>query len=119
MLNGDLSNNIGQVVAVKFEAVVYNFGKVNKPGKAYLEDLLYQGDKNILLITQMPERKVMAWCYKWAVPYSNVIQVDSVLEIPEITLAHHVSIYYDTDDRVLEQVRSRGKTRTLAIQWTQ
>lgn len=118
MRSGDLSNELGYIVGIRYEAVLYNFGKVNQPGKAFLENL-FQTSCNIYLLTLLDERKAKAWCYKWGCPYTQLIQAESLLEIPEICVANKMLAYYDTDDRVLEAVRARGNPRTEAIKWNQ
>lgn len=115
---GNLSNELAHAVGVRFEHVIYNFGEVNKPGKAFCENLLQQ-HCNLYLVSLLPERKVRAWCYKWGVMYTNILAADSTLEIPPLCQAHHMLAYFDTDDRVLQAVRERGSPRVEARKWTQ
>lgn len=115
---GNLSNELAHSIGVRFEHIVYNFGKVNQPGKALCEDLL-QKDCNLYFFTLLPERKVKSWCYKWGVMYTNVIKADSTLEIPELCRAHVLLAYFDTDDRLLQAVRERGNPPIDAIKWEQ
>lgn len=118
MRGGELGTALAPCIAVRLENVVYNFGKVNQPGKAFLEDLVHKGI-NVYLITLNDERKMKAWCYKWHIPYTQLWQLDSVFEIPEWTVAHSLAAYYDTDDRVLEAVSSRGREQVYAQKWEQ
>lgn len=117
MRYGDLSSEAAPKVAVRLEAVVYNFGKVNLEGKAFLESTADKGF-NVLLLTLLDFRKMMAWCYKWGIPYTQIIEADSTLEIPDLLKNHHVVAYFDTDDRLLSEVRFRCN-RTEAVQWQQ
>lgn len=118
MKGGTLSNQVAPGVGVRFEHCVYNYGKINQPGRAFLDKLL-NIDCNIYLITMLGERKVKSICYKWGLPYTYVLQADSTLEISELCRAHHLQIYYDTDDRVLEAVSARGNPKTEAQKWIQ
>lgn len=118
MIKGDLSNELATKVAIRFEAVIYNFGKVNKEGEAFVESCMNKGF-NVLLVTLLPERKAMAWCYKWCVPYTQLVQASSTLEIPEILHYHHVVAYFDTDERLLAEVAMRGNPQIEAMKWEQ
>lgn len=118
MRAGDLSANAAPAVGVRFENVLYNFGKVNTPGKAFVEDLL-QKDVNIFLLTLMDERKVRAWCYKWNIPYTQVFQAESKFELIDIAIAHKLVVLYDTDERVLEMASARGKHQMATVRWEQ
>ena len=118
MRHGNLSNEIATKVAIRAEAVIYNFGQLNNEGKAFAESCVNKGF-NLVLITMLPERKIRAWCYKWAVPYTYVIQADSTLEIPEILFQHRVAAYFDVDDRLLAEVSLRGNPQIEAIKWKQ
>lgn len=118
MKGGQLSNKLAPGVGIFFEQVVYNFGKLNEPGKAFLEHLI-SIDCNIYLFTLLSHRKVAAWCFKWAVPYTGIIEADSILELPQLSQAHHLSVFFATDDRLLEAVRSRGNPQIEAKKWEQ
>lgn len=120
MRGGDLTSQLAPAVGVIFEEIVRDFttGKPNPPGKAFLESLVNK-NFNIYLLTLMDERKTRAFCFKWAIPYTNVIQCDSVLEVPEVCWAHHLSVFYSTNERLLESVRSRGNPRCEAKKWEQ
>ena len=118
MEKGNLSNTLARPVGVRFEAVVYNFGKVNPPGKALCERLLTQ-DCNLYLYSSLFERKVKAVCYKWSIPYSRVYGDLSPLEIPELVWAHKLVLYIDTDDRLLQGISERGNPQVETKKWTQ
>lgn len=118
MRGGELSNELGTTLGIRFENVVYDFGKVNQPGKAFLEHL-QSTNINVYLVTLLEERKAHAWCYKWGIVYQRVIQADSTLEIPDIAVANKFLVYYDTDDRILEAVSARGNPQTKAVKWQQ
>lgn len=118
MDRGDLSNDLAPAVGVRFEHVLYNFGKVNEPGKAYVESLLRR-DINLYLYTTLPDRKVRAWCYHWGVLYTRVISAESTLEIPELCRAHKLMLYVDTDDHILQAVSERGNPQIQIKKWEQ
>lgn len=118
MRSGNLSNELAHVIGVRFENVIYNYGKVNQPGKAFCEDLL-QKNCNLYFVTTLHQNKVRSWCFKWGVGYTNILVADSLLEIPELCRAHHMLAYFDTDDRLLQSVRDRGTPRIEAIKWSQ
>jgi hypothetical protein len=118
MRSGNLDNRLAIKIGIRAEAVIFNFGALNKPGKAFAEASVAKGF-NVLLVTLLEERKIQALCYKWAVPYTQCVQASSNLEIPEILLAHGVVAYADTDERLLSEISMRGNPRIEAIKWTQ
>jgi hypothetical protein len=119
MLGGDLSKIKAPVVGIRFEHILYNFGKPNQPGRAFVEDLMFNRECNVYLFTCLPERKAKAWCLKWNVPYTEVFGAETVYELVDLAVAHELMAYYDTDDRVLEAVSSRGKQQTATTKWEQ
>ena len=118
MKHGDISAASAPIVGVRFEAIVRNFtnNTPNQKGVAYLESLLNL-DCSILLLTLMDRRKALAFCYKWNVPYQKLVQIDSVLEIPQLLQAHKAQIYWDTNSKVIENVRSSGPIQINAKLW--
>ena len=114
---GDLDNSIAPAVAFRFENVIYLYGQIDQGARAALEYNMFQRDCNVYILTLMSQRKVMAKCLKWAVPYTRVIQVDSALEIPEICKVHRILEYYDRDEKILENVGTTG-FQTKATKWT-
>lgn len=118
MKHGDLSNEMAPVIGLRFENIVYNFGKVNGPGKALCEGLLSR-DCNLYLFSTLPERKVASWCYKWGLGYTRIIEAAGPLEIPELCINHHLTVYYDTDERLLAEVSMRGNPQIRTIKWEQ
>lgn len=118
MRGGNLSNETARGVGVRFEHVLYDFGKVNPPGRAFIEKLVAQG-LNIYLLTLNDERKSKAWCVRHNIAYTHLFQCESTLEIAEVAQEHGLLAYYDTDDRVLEAVASRGKEQVYAQKWQQ
>lgn len=118
MRGGELSNYTAPAVGVRFEWIIYNAGKLNQPGKAFMESLMSK-EVNAYIFTMLGERKAMAFCYKWHVPYSTIFGCESTLEIAELCVAHKMLVYYDTDDRLLELVAGRGTVQTSTIKWEQ
>lgn len=115
---GDLSNEVAPAVGIRFEHVIRTGdGKLNRSAKAFLETLLRM-DSNVYIITTGPERKAMSFLFKWAVPYTRVIEAESLIEIPLICNEHALLTYYDVDNDILQNVRARGKERTKAALWT-
>ena len=114
---GDLDNHNAPVIGFRFENVVYLSGSIDRGARAQLEQSMFTRDCNVYIITTMSQRKVQALCFKWAVPYTQVIQADSVLEIPELCRVHRMLEYYDRDAKVLENVGVTG-FQTKAIKWT-
>ena len=114
---GDLDNTVAPAVAFRFENVLYMYGKVDRSARAEVQKNMFQRNCNVYLITMLEERKVQAKCFKWAIPYTRVIQVESALEIPEICSIHRVLEYYDRDEKVLENIGTTG-FQTKAIKWT-
>lgn len=120
MRQGDLSQDLAPAVGFRFERLIRTEqGKLNKAVKGFIQNVLGRLDSNVYIITTEDERKAIAFCVKWGVPYTRVIQADSLLEIPDICIENHLVSYYDYDTHVLQNVRARGKERTDAIQWTQ
>lgn len=120
MRHGDLSKAMVPSIAVRWEYVVWDptGGKPNLVGKAHLEKL-YNNELLVILITSADERKAKAKCYKWNIPYSKLLGVDSVLEIPEIAQAHKIIAYWDVDQRVLDNVKSSGPAQIETFKWEQ
>lgn len=118
MRGGNLSNRSARGVGIRFEHVLYDHGKVNQPGRAFIESLVAQG-LNIYLLTLNDERKSKAWCVRHNIAYTYLFQCDSTLEIAEVAQEHGLLAYYDTDDRVLEAVASRGREQIHAQKWQQ
>lgn len=118
MRTGNLSNEVAKGVGIRFENVLYDFGKANQPGKAFVENLVTKG-LNIYLLTLNDERKSKAWCWRHAVAYTQLFQCESTMEIADVVQAHGLLAYYDTDDRVLEAVASRGKQQVYTQKWQQ
>lgn len=117
MRAGDLDNTAAPAVGFRFEEVVYLYGKIDAGARAQLEYNLFTRDYNVYLISLLPERKVAAKCFKWNVPYTRVIHVDSLLEIPEVCKAHRMLEYFDRDEKVLENVGMTG-FQTKGTKWT-
>jgi hypothetical protein len=118
MRAGNLSSETAGGIGIRFEHVLYDFGKVNQPGRAFAENMVVKG-LNIFLFTLNDERKSKAWCLKHNIPYTYLFECDSVLEIAEIVQAHGLLAFYDTDDRALEAITSRGRQRVHAQKWQQ
>lgn len=118
MLGGDISNETAPGVGVRFERIIRTQqGRLNRSAKAYLQSLV-QLDVNIHIITTGDSRKCMAFCAKWAVPYSKVIAAESDLEIPDIVNENVFIYYYDVDKNLLSNVNSRSRGSEAKL-WTQ
>lgn len=120
MRGGDLSNELAPIVGMRFEGVVKTGGgKLNRAAKAFAQNLVMNAGYNIYIITTGNHRKALMFCVKWGFPWTQVLEADSVLEIPDICIENELRSYYDVDDQVLSNVRGRGKERVQAEQWTQ
>lgn len=118
MLNGDIGNELAPSVGCRFERVIRTEeGKLNRSAKAYLETI-GRTISNVYLITTGDRRKCMAFCIKWAVPYFQVIECQSTLEIADVVREHDMLYYYDMDVPVLQNVNSRGAGKVEAKLWT-
>lgn len=119
MRGGDLSYDLAPGIGFRFERVVKTEeGKLNRAAKAYMEQVIGKTDSNIYIITTEDERKALLFLVKWKIPYSRLIKADSELEIAQICVENTLLTYYDYDLHVLNNVRSRGKERVQAEQWT-
>lgn len=117
MRGGNLSNDVARGIGVRFEGVLKTqSGGFSTEGKRYLESV-GSLEINRFIITTGSERKAMAFCYKWSIPYFRVIEASSDLEIANICNEHAFLFYYDVDRRVIENVNSRSRG-VKAIQWT-
>lgn len=117
MRGGDLSNDMAPYVAFSFDRVVKRpDGKLDPRAKGLLLQFM-ESDKNVLLITEEDKRKCMAFCMKWGVPWNQVIEVDSVFEIPDVCREIDVLWYWDTSDKILSSVRARGGLQVKVERW--
>lgn len=117
MRNGDLSDEIAPGIGLRFEGIVKTEeGKLNRSAKAYLQSIA-RLDVNVYLITTGDPRRCMAFCVKWGVLGYKVINVTSTLEIPDVVREMGLLTYYDIDDNILANVRSRGQNRVEALRW--
>lgn len=118
MRGGDISDEIAPGFGIRFERVIKtDEGKLNRAAKAYLLSI-QRLDANIFILTTGDPRRAMAFCSKWGVPYFQIIGADSELELADICREKALVTYYDMDDRVLQNVRSRGMERVEAKLWT-
>lgn len=118
MRHGDLSNELAPAIGIRFEGVIKTEeGKLNKAAKAFLSSRSLQ-DINTYIITTGARRSALAFCVKWHIPYTDIIQADSTLEVPDIVREHDMIQYWDTDNLILQNVNSRGSGRVEVKQWT-
>lgn len=114
MRGGDLSNHPAPSVAVRYEEVIRTHdGALNRAAKAYLQNLWRELNVNVHILTTESARRAMAFCVKWGVPYTKVIETNP-LEIPLLCLENEYATYYDRDKEVLSNVDARAShvTRT-------
>lgn len=118
MLGGDLSNEMAAGVGFRFERVIKTEeGKLNKSAKAHIQNIL-RLDVNLYIITTGDFRKAVAFCVKWGVPYSRILEAAGPLEIPDIVRENDMLTYYDMDQFVLQNINSRGHGKVQAQLWT-
>lgn len=119
MRNGDLSNEIAPSMGLRFEGCIKTAeGKLNKTAKAYLGQLGRNVDVNIIVITTGDRRKALSFLVKWTVPYTRVVQADSLLEIPDIVRENDMIEYWDMDREIVQNVNSRGSGKINSKLWT-
>lgn len=110
MLRGDLTNEPAPGVGIRFERVVKTEeGKLNNSVKSHLQYIVRNVDANIYIITTENSRKAAAFCVKWGVPYRQIVEAVSDLEIPDICNHMELLQYYDLDQRVVQNVNSRSR----------
>lgn len=116
---GDLSNDLAPIVGFRFEKVIKKSdGKLNKQVKSYMQDVLLKTGCNLYILTTGDRKKALSFCVKYNIPWTQVIEIDSVLEIPEVCIENKMIVYYDNDGEVVYNVNSRGKERVTAQAWT-
>lgn len=119
MRGGDLSNEAAVGVGIRFERVIKTEeGKLNSSAKDYIHEIMWV-DLNVYLITTGDLRKAAAFCLKWGVPYSKIIEAAGPLEIPDIVRENDLVTYYDMDQMVLQNINSRGHGKVQVQLWTQ
>lgn len=115
---GDLSNKLAPIIGFRFENVIRKEdGKLNTAASAFIQDRVLATGCNVYIITSGERRKALAFCVKYNVQWTQVIEVDSILEIPEVCIANKMLIYYDTNKEVLYNINARGKDRVKAQEW--
>lgn len=119
MRGGDLSNEQAAGLGMRFERVIKTEeGKLNRAAKAYLQTIM-RLDVNVFIITTGDFRKAVAFCVKWGIPYTRVVEAAGTLEIPDIVRENDLVTYYDLDQFVLQNINSRGHGKVDAKLWTQ
>lgn len=119
MKGGDLSNESAPGMGVRFEKVIKTEeGKLNKSLKGYLQYVTRSVDVNIFVITTNDRRRALAFLTKWGVPYNEVIEADSSLEIPDIVRENNLLTYFDLDKELLSNIKARGNEKVRAELWT-
>lgn len=115
MKGGDLSADPAPGIGVRFELVLKTQeGRLNRAGKSFLFDLWRDLDINVYIYTTGDRRKAMAFCLKWGIPYTQVIDVETTLEIPLLCMEAQLSTYYDADKDILANVTARAGHITKA-----
>lgn len=118
MRGGNISNDVAPAIGFRFERLIKTEeGKLNRHVKGYIEQVLGDLDLNVYIITTNGQRKALSFCYKWGIPYTRIIQADSVLEIPDIANENTLLTYYDLDLDVVQNVNSRARKEVKAEQW--
>lgn len=118
MRGGNISNDIAPAIGFRFERLIKTEeGKLNRHVKGYIEQVIGDLDLNVYIITTNGQRKALSFCYKWGIPYTRIIQADSLLEIPEIVNENSLLTYYDLDLDVVQNVNSRGRKGVKAELW--
>lgn len=119
MRGGDLSNEVAPTIGMRFERVLRTEeGRLNRSAKAYLESLSRGLGVNVCILTTGDHRKARAFCYKWSIPYNEIVECESTLEIPDVCREKDLLTYYDYDVHILQNVNSRGYGKVDAKQWT-
>lgn len=119
MRGGDLSNEVAAGIGIRFERVIRteDEGKLNRAAKDYLLKI-GNVDVNSYIITTNNYRKAAAFCHKWGVPYTRIIEAAGPLEIPDIVRENDLVTYWDLDKFVLDNINSRGHGKVDARLWT-
>lgn len=104
---GDLSNEMAPATGFRFEGIIKTAdGHLNSHGKGFLMSLMADSRFNCYLVTTKDPRKAHAFCLKWGVPYSSIIEVVE-LEIPDVVRERKMVAYWDMDKEVLLNVNAR------------
>lgn len=118
MRGGDLSNDLAPAIGIRFERVLRTEeGRLNKAAKAFIERIS-SVDANIFIVTTGDRRKALAFLTKWRVLFSQVVQADSTLEIPDICREQDFITYYDLDKAIIQNLNTRGNKKTKGELWT-
>lgn len=116
MEKGNLSNIPAKSIGIRFEGVIKkSSGELDREARVLAEQTSW--DKNVFILTTGDSRKVHSFCYKYNIPCTKILEVNT-LEIPQICQLHEFITYYDADRRVIEQVGLQGKVRTKGVLWT-
>lgn len=119
VFKGDITNDPAPGFGIRFErAIKTEEGHLNRSVKRYLHHVARSIDANIYLITTENPRKAAAFCVKWGVPYRQIVEAASDLEIPDICNEMELVQYYDLDQRVVQNVNSRSRGCKAEL-WTQ